>query len=206
MSLSLGVLVSGSGSNLQAVLDACRDGSLDARVQLVLSNKPDAYALERARRAGVETVVLPHRDFETREAFDRAVVEALRARAVDTVLLAGFMRIVTPVLLDAFAGRVVNVHPSLLPAFAGVEAQRQALEYGVKIAGCTVHFVDAGTDTGPIIAQSAVVVRDDDTVEALRERILLEEHKLVPRALQWLAEGRLRVEGRRVRVLDARAS
>jgi phosphoribosylglycinamide formyltransferase-1 len=206
VSLSLGVLVSGSGSNLQAVLDACRDGSLDARVQLVLSNKPDAYALERARRAGVETVVLPHRDFETREAFDRAVVEALRARAVDTVLLAGFMRIVTPVLLDAFAGRVVNVHPSLLPAFAGVEAQRQALEYGVKIAGCTVHFVDAGTDTGPIIAQSAVVVRDDDTVEALRERILLEEHKLVPRALQWLAEGRLRVEGRRVRVLDARAS
>ncbi len=203
MTLALGVLVSGSGSNLQSILDACSDGKLDATVRVVLSNKPGVFALERAARAGIDAVVLSHRDFSSREAFDGAVVEALRARGVDTVVLAGFMRIVTPVLLDAFRGRVINVHPALLPAFPGVDAQRQALEYGAKIAGCTVHFVDAGMDTGPVIAQSAVAVREDDTVESLRARILSEEHILLPAALQWLAEGRLSVDGRRVRVLDA---
>jgi phosphoribosylglycinamide formyltransferase-1 len=203
VTLALGVLVSGSGSNLQSILDACSDGKLDATVRVVLSNKPGVFALERAARAGIDAVVLSHRDFSSREAFDGAVVEALRARGVDTVVLAGFMRIVTPVLLDAFRGRVINVHPALLPAFPGVDAQRQALEYGAKIAGCTVHFVDAGMDTGPVIAQSAVAVREDDTVESLRARILSEEHILLPAALQWLAEGRLSVDGRRVRVLDA---
>ncbi len=204
MTLALGVLVSGSGSNLQAILDACAAGTLDARVRVVLSNKPDVYALERARRAGVATEVLSHRDFATRETYDAGLVRALRARGVDTVVLAGFMRIVTPTLLDAFANRVVNVHPALSPAFAGVDAQRQAFDYGAKVAGCTVHFVDAGTDTGPIITQRAVPVLEDDTLESLRARILEQEHRALPEALQWLAEGRLRVEGRRVRVLPAR--
>ncbi len=200
MTLKLGVLVSGSGSNLQAILDACANKTLDASVELVLSNKPGVFALERAARAGVATAVLSHRDFSTREAFDAEIVRLLRARSVDTVALAGFMRIVTPTLLEAFASRVINVHPALLPSFVGVDAQRQALEYGAKITGCTVHFVDAGTDTGPIIAQAAVPVLEDDTVEALRARVLVEEHRLLPLALQWLAEGRLSLDGRRVRV------
>ncbi len=200
MTLKLGVLVSGSGSNLQAILDACANKTLDASVELVLSNKPGVFALERAARAGVATAVLSHKDFSTREAFDAEIVRLLRARSVDTVALAGFMRIVTPTLLDAFASRVINVHPALLPSFVGVDAQRQALEYGAKITGCTVHFVDAGTDTGPIIAQAAVPVLEDDTVEALRARVLVEEHRLLPLALQWLAEGRLSLDGRRVRV------
>jgi phosphoribosylglycinamide formyltransferase-1 len=206
VTLSLGVLVSGSGSNLQAILDACASGALDARVRVVISNKPGVLALDRATRAGVPSLVLSHRDHASREDYDRALVAALREHGADTVALAGFMRIVTPVLLDAFALRVINVHPALSPAFAGVDAQRQAFDYGAKVAGCTVHFVDAGTDTGPIIAQAAVPVLEDDTVETLRARILTEEHRLLPLALQWLAEGRLSVEGRRVRVRPARTT
>lgn len=198
--LDLGVLVSGGGTNLQAVLDAIANGALAARVRLVVSNKPGVLALERAARAGVATLVVSHREFPSREAFDAHLVARLRAAGVDTVLLAGFMRIVTPVLLDAFPGRVVNIHPSLLPAFPGVDAQAQALAYGARITGCTVHFVDAGTDTGPIIAQAAVPVLDGDTVETLRARILVEEHRLLPAVLRWLSEGRVRLEGRRVRV------
>lgn len=203
MTLSLGVLVSGSGSNLQAILDACANGSLDATVKVVLSNKPDVFALERASRAGVTATVLSHKGFASREAYDSELVRVLRAHGVDTVVLAGFMRIVTPTLLDAFAQRVLNVHPALLPAFPGVDAQKQAWDYGAKIAGCTVHFVDAGTDTGPIILQSAVPVLEADTVESLRARILIEEHRLLPSALQLLAQGRLAIDGRRVRIAPA---
>lgn len=200
MTLRLGVLVSGSGSNLQAVLDACANRSLDATVQLVLSNKPGVFALERARQAGVPTVVLSHKQFATREQFDEQIVRELVARSVDTVVLAGFMRIVTPKLIDAFAGRVINIHPALLPSFPGIDAQKQALDYGAKITGCTVHFVDAGMDTGPIIAQAAVPVLEDDTLDSLRARVLVEEHKLLVSSLQLLAEGRLDIDGRRVRV------
>lgn len=200
MTLRLGVLVSGSGSNLQAVLDACAHGTLDATVQLVLSNKPGVFALKRAQTAGVPTVVLSHKHFATREAFDEQIVRELKARSVDTVVLAGFMRIVTPKLIDAFAGRVINIHPSLLPSFPGVDAHKQALEYGVKITGCTVHFVDAGMDTGPIIAQSAVPILEEDTIDSLRARVLVEEHKLLVSSLQLLAEGRLTIDGRRVHV------
>jgi phosphoribosylglycinamide formyltransferase-1 len=193
VALQLGVLVSGSGSNFQAILDAIAEGSLNASVGLVVSNKADAYALERARRAEVPSRVLSHREFGSREAFDLALVGTLRDAGVDFVVLAGFMRLLTPVFLSAFPARVINIHPALLPAFPGSHAQRQAVAYGVKVSGCTVHFVDEGTDTGPIIAQSAVIVRDDDTEQTLAERILVEEHRLLVEVLRWIAAGRVRV-------------
>jgi len=189
--LNLGVLVSGSGTNLQAILDAVAEGRIDARVRIVVSNKPNVLALERAARANVPTQVLSHRDYANREAFDEALVATLREAGVDLVVLAGFMRILTPRFLDAFPDRVVNIHPSLLPAFPGVDSQKQAFDYGVKIAGCTVHFVDAGTDTGPIIAQAAVPVLDEDDAESLRRRILEQEHELLVSVLGWLSEGRV---------------
>jgi phosphoribosylglycinamide formyltransferase 1 len=194
--ITLGVLVSGSGTNLQAILDAIGVQKLDARVAVVVSNKAGAGGVERAARAGVPTVVVDHKAYAGREAFDAKVVEALRAHGVEWVVLAGFMRIVTPVLLDAFPMRVINVHPALLPSFPGVDAQRQALEHGVRISGCTVHFVDSGTDTGAIIAQRAVAILPSDDVDSLRARILIEEHSLLPEVLQWIAEGRVRVMAR----------
>jgi phosphoribosylglycinamide formyltransferase-1 len=200
MTLPLGVLCSGRGSNLGALLTAIADGRLDARVRVVISNRPDVAALERARQAGVPAVVIDHRAFAERPAFDGALVASLREHGVELVVLAGFMRLLTPVFFDAFAGRVVNIHPSLLPSFPGVNAQQQALLHGVKVTGCTVHFVDLGTDTGPIIAQAAVPVLDGDDEDALAARILAEEHRLLPAALQLLAEGRVAVEGRRVRI------
>ena len=190
----LGVLVSGSGTNLQAIVDAVRERRLDARVAVVVSNVADARALDRARAAGVETVVVDHKAFADRSAFDAAVVAVLRERGVELVVLAGFMRLLTPVLLDAFPMRIVNVHPALLPAFPGIQGQRQALEYGVRLAGCTVHFVDRGTDTGPIIAQAAVPVLDDDDEATLTARILEKEHELLPRVIQWIAEGRVTLQ------------
>jgi phosphoribosylglycinamide formyltransferase 1 len=192
--LVLGVLVSGSGSNLQAVLDAVARGDLRAQVAVVVSNVASAKGLDRARAAGVPAIVLDHKAYAGREAFDAAVVETLRAHGVTCVVLAGFMRIVTHVLLDAFPDRVVNIHPSLLPAFPGVDAQGQAFRYGVRVAGCTVHLVDVGTDTGPILAQAAVPVTDEDDVESLRARILAREHELLPTVLGWIAEGRVHVE------------
>ncbi|MDP9149964.1 MAG: phosphoribosylglycinamide formyltransferase [Myxococcota bacterium] len=192
--IRLGVLVSGGGTNLQSILDAIDAKALDAVVAVVLSNVAGAGALDRARAAKVPAVVLEHGRFSDRAAFDAALVERLRAHDVDVVVLAGFMRLVTPVLLEAFPWRVVNVHPALLPAFPGMGAQKQALDYGVRIAGCTVHLVDHGTDTGPIVAQAAVAVNDDDDEESLRARILACEHQLLPRVLQWLAEGRVSVE------------
>ncbi len=191
MALDLGVLISGSGTNLGAVLGAVAEGSLDARVRVVISNRPDAAGLDRARAAGVPAVVLPHNAFPTREAFDAAVVEALRDAGASWVLLAGFMRVVTPVLLQAFPDRVINVHPALLPAFPGVDAQAQALAYGVKVTGCTVHFVDPGVDTGPIIAQEAVAVRDGDDRASLAARILEREHALLVETLRLLAADRV---------------
>lgn len=193
MSLVLGVLVSGSGTNLQAILDAIAAGTLAARVGVVVSNVAAAKALDRAKAAKVPAIVVDHKAFPSRDAFDAALVEVLEAHGVDYVVLAGFMRIVTPTLLGAFPNRVINVHPALLPAFPGVRAQRQAVEYGVAISGCTVHFVDAGTDTGPIIAQAPVIVRDDDDEASLSARILQKEHELLPKVLQWIAEGRVEV-------------
>ena len=190
---TLGILVSGSGTNLQAILDAVAKGVLRTKIGVVLSNVATAKALDRAKAAGIETAVVDHKAYASREAFEAAVVEVLRSKGVDCVVLAGFMRLVTPVLLDAFKDRVVNIHPALLPAFPGVHGQKQALDYGVRVSGCTVHFVDAGMDTGPIIAQSTVPVLDDDTEDTLKARILEKEHALLPEVLQWISDGRVEV-------------
>lgn len=198
--LRLGILASGGGTNLQAIIDQCLAGSVSAEVAVVLSNKPQAGALERARRAGIPVAVVEHRTHPDREAFDQAMVEVLKKSGVELVVLAGFMRILTPVFLEAFPQRIMNIHPALLPAFPGIHAQRQALDYGVRIAGCTVHFVDPGVDSGPIIIQAAVPVQDDDDETTLSRRILEQEHRIYPQAIRLFAEGRLRIEGRRVRI------
>lgn len=199
MTLALGVLVSGNGSNLQAILDAIESGQLDADCRLVVSNRPSAYALVRAQKADVKSIVLDHKSYASRETFDAALVASLREAGVEWIALAGFMRVLTPVFLEAFAHKIVNIHPSLLPAFPGVAAQAQAFAYGVKVTGCTAHFVDGGVDTGPIIAQSAVPVLESDTLETLQERILVQEHKIFVEALQAIAQGKVRypLDGRR---------
>jgi phosphoribosylglycinamide formyltransferase-1 len=202
--IAAGVLISGAGTNLQAIIDRIAAGRLDCALRLVISNRPGVPGLARAEAAGIPTRVIEHGGFARREEFDQALVRALRAAEVDLVLLAGFDRLVTPVLLGAFPLRVMNVHPALLPAFKGLHAQRQALEYGVKIAGASVHFVDEHTDDGPIIVQGAVAVSPEDTEEVLRDRILAVEHDIYPTAIQLFAEGRLRVEGRRVVVRGPR--
>ena len=196
----VGVLVSGSGTNLQAIIDSVAAGRLDCRIGMVVSNRAGVRALERATAAGVPTRVVDHRSFKQREEFDSALVDVLREAGVELVVLAGFDRLVTRVLLGAFPDRVINIHPALLPAFKGLHAQRDALAYGVKLAGATVHLVDEQTDHGPIIVQGAVGVRPDDTEETLRERILGVEHEIYPVAIQLFAEGRIEVSGRRVRV------
>lgn len=191
--LDLGVLISGTGTNLQAILDAIGTGALPARVRLVVSNKAAAPGLERARRAGVPCQVISHRDYASREQFDAALAAALEQAGVSWVVLAGFMRILTPTFLKAFPQRVVNIHPALCPAFPGIDAQQQALDYGVRVAGCTVHLVDEGVDTGPILAQGVVPVRDGDTRDVLAGRLLRREHETLVSALRWIAEGRVTV-------------
>ena len=192
-----GVLLSGRGSNLQALIDAARRGELGGEVAVVVSNVESALGLERARRAGIPAVFRDHRG-KKREAFDAEIVEILRAHGVDLVCLAGFMRLLSPVFVRAFPERIVNIHPALLPAFPGLEAQRQAWEHGAKVSGATVHLVDEGLDSGPIVAQEAVPVLSTDTPETLAARIHEAEHRLYPRAVRLLLEGRCRVEGRRV--------
>ncbi|MGE0040379.1 MAG: phosphoribosylglycinamide formyltransferase [Vicinamibacterales bacterium] len=193
----LGVLISGRGSNLQAIIEAIAAGRLDATIAVVISNKPGAAGLERARAAGIETRVLPHTGWPSREAYDAALVAELEAAGVDLVCLAGFMRLLTPAFVEAFPNRILNVHPSLLPAFPGVDAQRQAFEHGVKVSGATVHFVTADLDAGPIILQAVVPVGADDTAESLAARILVEEHRLYPEAIRLVLEGGWRLDGRR---------
>ena len=194
----LGVLVSGGGSNLQALLDACARPDFPAEVALVVCNVPTAHALERARKAGVPTAVLEHKAYGSRADFDRALGEALVAAGVEWVCLAGFMRLLGADFLGRFPGRVLNIHPSLLPAFPGLHAQRQALERGVKVTGCTVHFVDPGMDTGPILAQAAVPVLPGDDEAALSARILQQEHRLYPLAVRLVVSGAARWEDGRV--------
>lgn len=205
--MRVGVLVSGSGTNLQALIDRRSGGQLGpAELVVVGSNVPDAPALARAQAAGLDTFVVDHRHHPDRNDFDRALVSALRSHEVELVVLAGFMRMLGPAMLSAFPERVINIHPALLPAFPGLHAQRQALEAGVRIAGCTVHFVDGGVDSGPIIAQAAVPVHADDDLAALRERILAEEHRLLPAVVRAIAERRVVIQDRRVRLLGGSPS
>ena len=197
MNRTLGVLISGRGSNLQAMVDAIDAGILDARIAVVISNQPDAPGLERARKDGVETLVLSHRASPSREEYDRVLAEHLRARGVGLVCLAGFMRVLSPVFIQAFPNAILNIHPSLLPAFPGLDAQHQAWAHGVKIAGATVHLVDCDLDAGPIVLQRAVPVLEDDTPDTLSARILEEEHTLYPEAIRLVLDGGWRIEGRR---------
>jgi phosphoribosylglycinamide formyltransferase-1 len=200
--MKLGVVVSGAGTNLGALLAAMRAGDLaPAEIAAVVSNRPGAGALERAAEAGVPAEVVDHRAFLTRADFEEALLASLEARGVEGVILAGFMRVLTSRFIDAFPGRIINTHPALCPAFPGVDAPRQAIEHGVKVSGCTVHLVDAGVDTGPIILQAAVLVEPVDTADTLHRRIQREEHRLLPEAARLLAAGRLRLEGRRVRIV-----
>lgn len=199
--MKTGVLVSGSGSNLQSLIEHWQRGTLaPAELAVVGANVEGCLGLERAKSAGIERFVLSHKGFASREDFDRALLAELRKRQVELVVLAGFMRVLTPVFLDAFPKRVVNIHPALLPAFPGTHGQKQAFDYGVKVSGCTVHFVDAGTDTGPIIAQAVVPVLPDDSEETLQKRILSEEHRLLPAVVRAIAAGQVTVLGRRVQV------
>jgi phosphoribosylglycinamide formyltransferase-1 len=203
--VNVGVLCSGSGTNLQSLIDKAGKAELGpARLAVVGVNVPDCAALARARAAALPTFVIDHRDYKTRALFDQAMLAALRSHQVDLLVLAGFMRVLGSEVLGAFPQRVVNIHPTLLPAFPGVHAHKQTFDYGVKVAGCTVHFVDDGVDTGPVIAQSVVHVHDDDDEESLRARILVEEHRLLPAVVRAIAERRVIVEGRRVRVLAAK--
>jgi phosphoribosylglycinamide formyltransferase-1 len=202
--VQLGILVSGNGSNLQAVIDRIEAGTLDARIALVISSDPRAFALKRAERHGIPSMVVSHHDFSSRREADEAMVDALRGHGVELVVLAGFMRLLSESFLTAFPMRIINIHPALLPAFPGIHSQKQAVDYGVKFSGCTVHFVDQGVDTGPIIVQAVVPVYENDTEETLGARILEQEHRIFPQAIQWYAEGRLRVEGRKVSVDAAR--
>jgi phosphoribosylglycinamide formyltransferase-1 len=193
----LGVLISGRGSNLQSIIDAIASGRLRARIAVVISNKAGAGGLDRASAAGIETLVMSHRDYPSRESYDLAIVGELRARSVDLVCLAGFMRLLSPAFIAAFPNAILNIHPSLLPAFPGVDAQRQALEYGVKVTGATVHFVTPELDGGPIIRQATVPVLEGDSVETLAARILEQEHRIYPDAIAEVLVGGWSVSGRR---------
>jgi len=186
----LGVLISGRGSNLQAIIDAIKDGRLKATVAIVISNRADALGLDKARAAGIETLVLPQSAYSTREEYDQALVQHLQERQVDLVCLAGFMRLLGHVFIDAFPNAVLNVHPSLLPAFPGLDAQRQAWEHGVRVSGATVHLVTVDLDAGPIVEQAAVPVHADDTPETLAARILVEEHRIYPQAIARILDGK----------------
>lgn len=196
--LKLGVLISGNGSNLQSIIDHIEKGSLNAVIKIVISNNPDAFGLTRAKNHGIPHVVLKNGNYKNKDDYDAELIKTLKDNGVELVALAGFMRIISPALLKAFPGRILNIHPALLPSFPGLHGQKQAVDYGVKYSGCTVHFVDEGVDTGPIIIQSAVPVLDDDTEDSLAARILKEEHKIYPQAIRLFAEGRLEIKGRKV--------
>lgn len=196
--IPVGILVSGSGSNLQSLIDHIEAGRLDAEIRIVLCNNADAYALERCRKHNIPARVVDHRAFSTRELFDRSMIEILNDCGVALVVMAGFMRILSPEFFRAFPLQIMNIHPALLPSFPGTHVQQKALDYGVRFSGCTVHFADEGVDSGPIIIQAVVPVFDEDTAESLADRILKEEHRIYPQAIQYYAEGRIELTGRRV--------
>jgi phosphoribosylglycinamide formyltransferase-1 len=198
--LNLGVLASGRGSNFQSIINEIESGKLNASIKLLIVDNPDAYAIERAKKHSIEYLYINPKEFSSKDDFFRKIADELKARNVELVILAGFMRIVRKPLIDAFPNRILNIHPALLPSFPGLHGQKQAMDYGVRISGCTVHFVDEGMDTGPVIIQAAVPVSPDDTEETLSARILKLEHKIFPEAIRLYAEGRLSVEGRVVKI------
>lgn len=206
MKLKIAVLVSGSGTNLQAIIDAIEAGLIDAELGLVISNNPEAHALTRCKEHNIPFAVHDHKDYRTKDAFEAAIAGDITKSGARLICLAGFMRILSPKFIKRFGGRIINIHPALLPSFPGLHAQRQALEHGAKVSGCTVHFVDEGVDSGPIILQSKVPVIPDDTEETLSARILKEEHKIYPRAIQLIAEGRLKIVGRSVLISDKKGA
>ncbi len=198
----LGVLCSGRGTDLQSIIDAVNAGQIDAKIGVVITDKPGVMALERAEKAGIKNICINRKEFADRQSFEEKLTEALKAEGVTLVVLAGFMRILSPYFVHEFSGRIMNIHPALLPSFTGAHAHRDVLAYGVKVSGCTVHFVDEGMDSGPIILQAAVPVLQDDTEDTLGARVLEQEHILYPKAIQLYVEGRLRVDGRHVTILD----
>ena len=197
----VGVLVSGRGSNLQAIMDRIADGYLPLEIAVVISDKPDAFALERAQKADIKTVAVERKACASKEEFEAKITAALEAEGCELVVLAGFMRILSADFVNKWQHKIINIHPALLPSFPGLHGQKQAVDYGVKFSGCTVHFVDAGTDSGPIILQKVVPVMDDDTEDTLADRILVQEHIAMPEALKLWAEGKLQIDGRKVKVL-----
>jgi phosphoribosylglycinamide formyltransferase-1 len=196
--INIGVLASGRGTNLQAIIEAIEEGKIEGRISIVVSDIPDAYALKRAKQYNIDTRYINFKEFKDREDYDKEIIKALEEKKIDLVVLAGYMRIISPYFIKMYKNRIINIHPALLPSFPGLHAQRQAVEYGVKVSGCTVHFVDEGVDSGPVILQKAVEVKDDDTEESLAERILKEEHQIYPKAIQLFSECRLMIKGRRV--------
>lgn len=203
--LKIAVFVSGSGTNLQSIIDNCENGNVNAETALVLSNEPDAYGIERAKKHNIPALVVNHRDYDSRQDFEDAICQSLKDYKIDLICLAGFMRVLTAHFLNQFPNKVINIHPALLPSFAGTQGQQDAFEYGVKFAGCTVHFVDTGVDTGPIIIQAVVPVKQDDTLEILKKRILAQEHKIYPQAIQYIAQGAFKISGNKV-VIDGLAN
>ena len=199
----IGVLCSGRGSNLASIIEAIERGEIRAEIAVVIADKADAYALERAREKGIPAVAVVYRDYAERADFERALLAELHAHGVTLVVLAGFMRILSPVFVHAYTGRILNIHPALLPSFPGAHAHRDVLAYGVKVSGCTVHFVDEGMDSGPIILQASVPVQEGDTEETLAARVLAQEHRIFPEAIKLYVEGRLRTDGRKVHILPA---
>ncbi|MEA1939437.1 MAG: phosphoribosylglycinamide formyltransferase [Candidatus Caldatribacteriota bacterium] len=196
--INIGILASGNGTNLQAIVEAVKKGRIDGVIRIVISDKHDAYALKRAKIYNIKTNSVNPDGFNNKEEYDREIVSILKEKEIDLVVLAGYMKILTPYFINAYKNRIMNIHPALLPSFPGLHVQKKAIEYGVKVSGCTVHFVDEGLDSGPIILQKAVKVKEDDTEESLTERILKEEHKLYFHAIQLFAQGRLEIKGRRV--------
>ncbi|MCE8423424.1 MAG: phosphoribosylglycinamide formyltransferase [Candidatus Methanoperedens sp.] len=199
--MNIAVLVSGRGSNLQAIIDSIESGFLKAKISVVISDKEDAYALIRAAKHGINAIFVDPRKLGSKELYEIEILKALKANCCELILLAGYMRIIGKTLLGQYKGRILNIHPALLPAFAGINAQKQAIDHGVKVAGCTVHFVDDTLDSGPIILQRCVDVKEDDTDETLADRILEQEHKIYPEAVKLVVENRLRMEGRKVKII-----
>ncbi|MBA7537940.1 Phosphoribosylglycinamide formyltransferase [subsurface metagenome] len=196
--INIGVLASGRGTNLQAIIEAVEEGKIEGRISIVISDNQDVFALKRAEQHNIETQYINFRKFKDREDYDKEIIKFLKEKKIDLVVLAGYMRILTQYFINAYKDKIINIHPALLPSFSGLHAQRQAVECGAKVSGCTVHFVDEGVDSGPIILQKAVEIKDDDTEESLAERILKEEHQIYPRAIQLFCQGRLIIKGRKV--------